>query len=62
MTTKELKARIREALEEIPESALPEILDYLSEIRGKSDEDLKRLRNLKKILEEDKVLLERLAQ
>jgi len=62
MTTKQLKARIAEALEEVPESVLTEVWKYLSEVRGKSDHELKRLHSLGRILREDADLLERLAQ
>jgi hypothetical protein len=62
MTTKQLKTRIAEALDEVPESALTEVWIYLSEVRGKSEEELKRLHGLRRILAEDAELLERLAQ
>ena len=62
MTTKQLKARIAEALEEVPESALTEVWNYLNEVRGKSEEELKRIHSLRRILREDADLLEKLAQ
>lgn len=62
MTTQQLKARIIEALEEVPESALAEVWSYLNEVRGKSEGELKRLHSLRRILSEDAKLLEKLAQ
>jgi len=62
MTTKQLKARIAEALEDVPASALEQVWSYLSEVRGKSDEELKQLNNLSRILREDAELLEKLAR
>jgi hypothetical protein len=62
MTTTQLKARIAEALEEVPESALTEVWNYLNEVRGKSEEELKRIHSLRRILRQDADLLEKLAQ
>jgi hypothetical protein len=62
MTTKQLKARITDALDNVPESALEEIWTYLNKVQGKSDEELKRLHHLKRILKEDAELLEKLAR
>jgi len=62
MTTKQLKTRIAQALDEVPESALAEVWDYLSKAQGKSEEELKRFHSLRRILKEDADLLEKLAK
>lgn len=62
MTAIELKFKINEALEEIPENALPEILNILSEFRHKAAEHKKLTDQFQKILLEDKELLHKLAQ
>jgi hypothetical protein len=62
MSTKELKERINKVLDSIPEEVLEEVLKYLKSLTNKSKEDMLLSQNLKRILEEDKNLLERLAQ
>jgi hypothetical protein len=62
MTTKQLIAEISKVLNQVPDSALTTVLSYLNSLKGKSEEELKRVSHLKKILEEDKELLERLAK
>ena len=62
MTTKEIKSEIQRTLDNIPETVLQDILDYLKLIQGKSADKVKLSRNLRDILTEDKELLERLAK
>ncbi|WP_276371075.1 hypothetical protein [Chryseolinea sp. H1M3-3] len=62
MTTKEIKSEIQKTLDNIPESVLQDILDYLKLIQGKSIDKIKLSKNLRDILAEDKDLLERLAK
>ncbi len=62
MTTKELKSRIQKALDKVPENILEDILSYLEEIQGKPADKVIMSQRLRKILSEDKDLLERLAQ
>lgn len=62
MTTKEIKNEIQEALNNVPEAILKEVLDYLKSFKGKSNEDIQRTRNLSQILKEDSNLLRRLAE
>ncbi len=57
MTIFDLKQEIKKVIEEVPESALIEVLDFLNKV--KEQPDLKK--NLLQILEEDKGLLKRLA-
>ena len=62
MTTIQLKTEIQKVLEDVPESVLSDILDYLKQIKGLSPDGYKMQNNLKKILSEDKELFQRLAQ
>ena len=62
MATKELKDKINKVLDTIPEDVLEEVFTYLKSLTNKSKSKVVLSQNLKKILEEDKNLLERLAQ
>jgi hypothetical protein len=62
MSTKELKERINKVLDSIPDEVLEEVLKYLKSLTNKSKDNIILSQNLKRILEEDKNLLERLAQ
>lgn len=62
MTTKQIKSRIQRALDNVPENVLEEILHYLEEIQGKSADTVIMSQRLRKILSEDRELLEKLAQ
>ena len=62
MTTKQIKSRIQRALENIPDNLLEDILEYLEDIQGKSMDEVVMTQRLRKILSEDKELLEKLAQ
>ncbi|RKN78484.1 MULTISPECIES: hypothetical protein [Ulvibacterium] len=62
MTTKQIKSRIQRALDNVPENVLEEILNYLEEIQGKSADKVVMSQRIRKILSEDKELLEKLAQ
>jgi len=62
MTTKEIKSEIKKALDNIPESVLQDLLDYLKAIQDKSIDNIKLGKNLRNILTEDKELLEKLAK
>lgn len=62
MTSIQLKTEIQKVLEDVPESVLAEILEYLKQIKLQSPDKIKLQNNLKKILSEDKELFERLAQ
>ena len=62
MTAIEVKTEIQRVLNEVPENVLPEILQYLKQIQHQYSEQIRLNNNLKRILEEDKVLFERLAQ
>jgi len=62
MTAKEVKSEIQKVLDKVPETLLQDVLDYLKAIQSKSSDTVMLSRNLKRILEEDKALLERLAK
>ena len=62
MSTKELKEAIEKQLHEVPDSILQEVLDYLKGFQAKTPEEQKRVIGLKRILDEKRDLLLRLAQ
>lgn len=61
MTTTDLKHEINKAIEDVPESVLIEILDYLKQVKVTPKEKIDLTRHLGLILREDKELLQRLA-
>ena len=62
MTSIEIKTEIQKVLDQVPESVLQDVLDFLKELQTKSVDDIKLVNNLRKILSEDRALLEKLAQ
>lgn len=62
MSNKDLKQEINKVLDSIPEDILEDVLNYLRVISNKSKSTIQMSQNLSKILDEDKNLLERLAQ
>ncbi len=62
MTTIQLKTEIQKTLDQFPEDALPDILNYLKMVQHQSHDQVKFNNNIKKILVEDKELFERLAK
>ena len=62
MTIAQVKTEIQTVLDQVPENVLPEILDYLKQIQHQSPEQVKLSANFKKIISEDKELLQKLAQ
>ena len=61
MTKTELKAEIQKVLDNVPETFLEDILDYLKQLQGKSMDKVSLSHILSKILHEDKELLQKLA-
>ena len=62
MTNKDIKTEIQKVIDTIPESVLQDILDYLKQLQGKTSGQIELSANIKKILSEDKELLQKLAQ
>lgn len=62
MSTEELKEEIKKVIEQVPETELEDILDYLKDIISAPIDTVRTSRNLKQIIQEDKKLLEKLAQ
>jgi hypothetical protein len=61
MTAADLKYEINKAIDEVPESVLIDILDYLKQVKGTPKDKIDLTRHLRQILREDKELLQRLA-
>jgi mRNA-degrading endonuclease RelE of RelBE toxin-antitoxin system len=62
MTSIEIKTEIQKVLDQVPESVLEDVLAFLKELQLKSPDQIKLANNLRKILSEDRELLEKLAQ
>ena len=62
MTTKEIKSEIQKSLDKVPDSVLEDILNFLKQAENQPTDKISLTRNLKKIMTEDKELLERLAK
>jgi hypothetical protein len=62
MTAIEIKNEIHKVLDQVPEDALPDVLGFLKELQVHSSDKIKLKNNLKKILSEDRELLEKLAK
>ena len=62
MTTQQIKSEIKNVLDKVPESVLNDILDFLRGYHDNTKDQIEMTRRLKKILTEDKNLLEKLAQ
>jgi hypothetical protein len=62
MSTKELKEAIQRKLDEVPDPILEEVLAYLQGFQAKTNDEQKRVIGLKRILDEKRDLLLRLAK
>jgi hypothetical protein len=62
MTKTQMQSEIQKALENIPESVLQDVLDFLKELQDEPADKVRLTNHLRQILSEDKDLLERLAQ
>ena len=62
MTKTEIKNEIQKVLDNVPENILKDILDLLKGIQDHSSDKIGMTHSLRQILEEDKDLLEKLAQ
>ena len=62
MSREDVKSAINELLESTSEEVLNEVFEYLKAVESKSENSVSLSQNFRKILSEDKELLERLAQ
>lgn len=62
MAANELKEKITSLIDSIPDDVLEDVFKYLESLTNKSKNQIQLSQNLSKILQEDKNLLERLAQ
>lgn len=62
MATEELKKEITDAIDNIPDNVLVDVLKYIKSLENKSKDKIKLSQNLSDILKEDRNLLERLAK
>jgi hypothetical protein len=62
MSREEVKTAIQEILDNSSEEVLKEVFEYLKTTEGKPNESVVLSQNLRRILSEDKELLEKLAQ
>lgn len=58
----EIKTEIQKVLDSVPEGVLQDVLDFLKELQVQQEGKVRLTSNLRKILSEDRELLERLAQ
>jgi hypothetical protein len=61
MTTSEIKSAINKILDTLPENVLIHILNYLQVLSTQSGDQIALSQNMRKILNEDRELLEKLA-
>ncbi|MCA1751161.1 MAG: hypothetical protein ABR572_10335 [Cryomorphaceae bacterium] len=62
MTAQEIKSEIKKLLDSVPEDALQELLQYLQEAQKHSKDQKQMGLYLRKIMQEDKELLDKLAK
>jgi hypothetical protein len=62
MTKIQLQSEIQKVLDNVPESVLLDVLDFLKALQDQPLERVSLANNLRQILSEDKELLEKLAQ
>ena len=62
MTTKQIKNEIEKLLDIVPDEVLQDLLDFLKQAQKQTGDQLELSNYIKKILTEDKHLLEKLAK
>ena len=62
MTKAQIQTEIQKVLDNVPETVLQDVLDFLNELQDQPIDKFKLTNNLRQILLEDRELLERLAQ
>lgn len=62
MTKTQIQSEIQKVLDTVPESVLQDVLNFLKELQDQPADKVRLTSDLRKILSEDKDLLEKLAQ
>lgn len=62
MKTTEIKDEINKIIEKLPNEILGDILEYLQQVENTTTEKFQLTKNVRKILIEDRELLEKLAK
>jgi len=62
MTTLEIKNEIKRTIDDLPDTILEDVLDYLNKLKHTSKDKILLSKNLTSILREDSALLQRLAK
>lgn len=62
MTTKQIKSEIQKLLDTVPDDVLQDLFDYLKEAQKQSRNQAELTSHLRKIIHEDRELLEKLAK
>lgn len=62
MTKTQIQSEIQKVLDTVPESVLQDVLNFLKELQDQPAQKVRLTSDLRKILSEDKDLLEKLAQ
>ena len=62
MTKTQIQTEILKVLDNVPETILQDVLDFLKALQEQPADKVKLTNNLRQILSEDKELLEKLAQ
>lgn len=62
MTTMQLKQAVIKTLNQMPDEVLADLLEYIKFLQGKDEKSILRAKHLRRILDEDSVLLKALAQ
>lgn len=62
MTTKQIKSEIQKLLDNVPENVLQDLLLYLKEAQKQTKDQAELSSHIRKIIQEDRELLEKLAK
>ena len=62
MTHNQLKEEIQKVIDHMPDNVLEDALEYLKQLKISPSDTIELSKNLKRILSEDKELLQKLAQ
>ena len=62
MTKTQIQSEIQKVLDTVPESVLQDVLNFLKELQDQPAQKVRLTSDLRKILSEDKDLLEKLVQ